>query len=83
MSDFNKYQLAVNPTQEFSSSQNQEFQFKPAEDFFNNNGRAPILSPMTGISFYKSEPIKYSQWGLPSVNTNQNKSQQREHNNFL
>ena len=84
MSDFNKYQSGVvNPIQEFSSSQDESYQFKPAPDFFDNGGRAPILSPMTSIGKYESEPIKFSQWGLGSVNTNQNKSQQRMGNKML
>lgn len=84
MSDFNKYLAAtVNPTQENSQSQNEEYQFDKAPDFFNNGGKAPVLSPMTSIGRYESEPIKYSQWGLPSVNTLQNKSQQRVHNKML
>ena len=84
MSDFNKYQSGVvNPTQEFSSSQDESYQFKPAPDYFDNGGRAPELSPMTSISKYISEPIKFNQWGLGSTNTNQNKSQQRMSNKML
>lgn len=84
MSDFNKYQSGVvNSIQEFSSSQDESYQFKPASDFFNNGGRAPELSPMTSISKYESDPIKFNQWGLGSTNTNQNKSQQRMGNKML
>ena len=84
MSDFNKYQSGVvNPTQINSQSQDETYQFKPAPDYFDNGGKAPELSPMTSISKYISEPIKFNQWGLGSTNTNQNKSQQRMGNKML
>lgn len=84
MSDFNKYQSGVvNTTQEFSSSQDEKYQFDKAPDFFKNSGKAPVLSPMTSIGKYESEPIKFNQWGLGSTNTNQNKSQQRMGNRML
>jgi len=84
MSDFNKYQSGVvNTSQEFSSSQDEKYQFDKAPDFFNNGGKAPVLSPMTSIGKYQSDPIKFNQWGLGSTNTNQNKSQQRVGNRML
>lgn len=84
MSDFNKYQSGVaNAIQSHSQSQDEKYQFNPAPDYYNNGGKAPELSPMTSISKYESEPIKFNQWGLGSTNTNQNKSQQREHNRML
>lgn len=87
MDDFSKYnsgvQLPALSAHNTLRSQNREFNEFHNKDRFFFDGVAPQIGTLKSIGKFDAEKINRSLWGLGSVNTNQNPSQQREGNKML
>lgn len=87
MNDFSKYNSGVQSVPTYANnslrSQNvEDNQFKDRDRFF-YDGVAPKIETLTSIGKFEAGKINSSLWGLGSVNTNQNASQQRLKNKML